>query len=82
MVKRLGMRQRCPVAAQKVSLVLGCVKGRGTSRWTEVLLPLRSCEAPPAPLRPVLRQQKDMDLLKAFHKSGSEDWDASSVRKD
>lgn len=47
-VKRLGVRQRCPVAGQKVNLVLGCVRGGPANG--------QRCSYPSALVRPHLHR--------------------------
>lgn len=53
--EKLGITQRCVLAAQKVSDILGCIKSSVTSRLRMGILPLCSGETPPAALHHALR---------------------------
>ena len=49
---KLDMSQRCALAVQKASCILGCIKRSVASRLREVSLPLCSGETSPGVLHP------------------------------
>ena len=52
--ERFNMSQQCAFATQKAKCILGCIKRSMTSRSTEEILPLYSCEMSPGVLHLVL----------------------------
>jgi len=83
--KNLSMTWQCVLAAQKVNGILGCIKGRVSSRSSEVIPPLCSAANPPGFLCPALEpsaQERQGPVgagLEKGHKKRSEERNTSPI---